>query len=158
MDAITVSVQLTPEDAVQARRLDRARNTWVGRHGTALFVIVLGVHVFAIVAIVATRSVILIPLGGVMVLTNWGIVAYRALLSVLARRAYRNDPVLNRPFTIEISEFGVRRSGYSAQGSRRWAEIPRWTQGELLYLIYAPDGTYYVVPKRFMPDATALGE
>lgn len=157
MDSITVSVQLTPEDIVQARKLDRLRRTWLGRHAaaflitvalvlTAFFMFLYGPGLFTLAMFTAVGS-----LGA-------GLVVDRVWVTTSARRAYRNDPGLNRPFTLEVTEFGLQTSGYVVPGALRWADVAHWAQGELLYLIYAADGTYRVVPKRFMPDATALGE
>jgi hypothetical protein len=72
-----------------------------------------------------------------------------------ARRQFRKQLHLQQPLTLEFSDYGLRSS---APAANAWSDIPRWTQGELLYLIYATDGTFHVVPKRFMADATMLGE
>lgn len=157
MDSITVSVQLTPEDIVQARKLDRLRTTWVGRHASA-FIILLALALTAVFVFIYGLQWFHFAIFTAIALLGVTLIVDRVWATTSARRAYRNDPGLNRPFTLEVTEFGVQTSGYATPGSHRWADLERWAQGELLYLIYAPDGTYRVVPKRLMPDATALGE
>ena len=157
MDAITVSVQLTPEDIVQARKLDRLRTTWVGRHAGA-FVILLALVLTLVFILLYGLQWFQFAIFTAIGLLGATMIVDRVWVTTSARRAYRNDPGLNRPFTIEITDFGVQTSGPAALGSFRWADVERWAQGELLYLIYAPDGTYRVVPKRFMSDTTMLAE
>ncbi|HYK10512.1 MAG TPA: YcxB family protein [Gemmatimonadales bacterium] len=157
MDSITVTVQLTPEDIAQARRLNRSRTTWVGRHASALWVTLLVVHFLAIYSVIFLPADVWVGPFFLVFLMNGYVVVDRIWLWIRTRRAFKHDPNIQRPYTVEVSDFGVRTSAY-APPSQRWEDVKRWTQGELLYLIYAPDGTYHVVPKRFMPDATALGE
>jgi hypothetical protein len=157
MDPVTVSVQLTPEDIIQARKLDRLRRTWVGRHAGA-FLILSALALTVVFMFIYGPEWFHFAMFTAVGLLGLTIIVDRVWVTTSARRAYRNDPALNRPFTIEITDFGVQTSGSSALGSLRWTDLERWAQGELLYLIYAPDGTYRVVPKRFMSDTTLLGE
>ena len=159
MDPITVDIQLTPEDAVLARRLDRSRRTWVGRHGTWLFVLVLAAHFSWLAGLFfSVGEYFWVPAFFAAWAMNVVIIGYRVWTRMIARRAYWSDANLQRPFRLEVSDFGVQSSGLAPPGTQRWGEVKRWAQGELHYLIYAPGGAYHVVPKRFMSDTAALAE
>jgi hypothetical protein len=154
MDPIVANVQLTAEDYVQAHRLHRQRSSWAGRHASAL--IVLLALVCGVVLVFLLRDIWALHLT--LVILAAGFLVDRFWVAARARRSFRADPNLQSGHTLEFSDFGVQTSARVTPSSHRWSEIPRWAEGELHYLIYAPDGTYHLVPKRSMSDTMVLGE
>lgn len=91
----------------------------------------------------------------------WGIGfgAYIALLFFVflpwkTRRSYRTQKTLHSPFTVELSDEGVRLEALHGQMSMPWKDYHKWKANDKLILLYQSDRLYNPIPRRaFASDA-----
>ncbi len=150
MTPITYDVQLTADDYLAALRLHRRRVYWFGRFrfvfwGTFLFLLVgmglIGADPFAW----TTPMLLLFFIGALWFLTE------RILLPRQARRIYRQQQSLQRPYRFMVGDDGTQAVSATVTGSHPWSDYTRWIEGPDQFLLYLSDVLFVIIPKRSVP-------
>lgn len=69
------------------------------------------------------------------------------LLPWLARRHYRQYPMIHEPFTVQLRDDGVRFTSPQGDGLLRWTHILKWRSGPHQLLLYPMPRLFHIVPR-----------
>jgi hypothetical protein len=155
MTPITYDVQLTADDYLDALRLHRRRVYWFGRFRFAYW----GTFLFLLIALGlmgsgpsawTTPGLLLFFVAALAFLTD------RLLLPRQARRIYRQQQSLQRPFRLTVTDDGIQAVSASFTGSHAWSDYRRWIEGRDQFLLYQSDVLFLIIPKRSVPRSDDL--
>ena len=156
MEPIVVHVQLTPEDYIAASRLHQRAGTWAGRHFLFVVVVWLLLVGFGVLVLSQTGEWVILAaaIGGAV---GWAWSWYYQL-PVRCRRIFRQQKALQRPYTMEFAEAGMKFSSEGTSSSRPWSEFHKWVEGPEQFLLYYSDLMFNLIPKRFVSEQPAFRE
>ncbi len=80
-----------------------------------------------------------------------GLGAYFALLFFVvvprrAKRIFRQQKTLQRPFTLEFTEAGVRNEAENGRAEMKWPDFHKWKANRSLILLFHSDALSNIVP------------
>jgi len=151
-----IHVQLEESDYVSAVNL---HNRLVGRRAKRFVVgFVLIVVVAAVAWMIKWYTVLAGAVGGlvgglgVFVLIRFLYAPWRA------RRIFRQQKSLQRPFDVSWSESGFTARDASGGHTTPWSDYIRWCENPAVFLLYHSDALFQLVPKRACPDERTVSE
>jgi len=147
MTPITCDVQLTADDYLTALRLHRRRVYWFGRFrfvfwGTFLFLLI-GLGLMGSGPNAWTTPVLLL-----LFIAALSFVPDRILLARQARRIYRQQQSLQRPYRFTVGDDGTQAVSATFTGSHAWSDYQKWIEGPDQFLLYQSDVLFVIIPKR----------
>lgn len=150
-----LTVQLEEADIVNATALSMR---WGVRMWSLLLcstVILFGFGVWALLssALVFGIFFIVLPVWAWLLL---GIGKF-FLIPRRARKRFKQSKGLQRPYTISPEKDTLNIRGQTGYNNTPWSDFLKWREDKLVFLIYSPNGTFRVIPKRVFFDSDAAG-
>lgn len=91
--------------------------------------------------------------GAIMIPLCWGFCYL--LLPRQARRLFRQQRSLHSPWTYRWSETGLENEGETGLVRFKWGDLHAWTRGRKVFLFYANDALFYMLPLHALSEAEA---
>ena len=149
MTPITCEVQLTADDYLAALRLHRRRVYWFGRFRwlfwTVFLFLVIAFGLMGSGSSAWSTPVLLMLFVGAM----W-LVTERVMLPRQARRIYRQQQSLQRPYRVTIADEGTEAVSSTSRGRHAWSDYQKWIEGPDQFLLYLSDIMFVIIPKRLV--------
>lgn len=96
-----------------------------------------------------------VSLGALMGGVLGGLVMKYAWIPWQARRIFRQQMSLHRPFELSWDEGGVHARDGNGEYRHSWADFTRWRESERLIVLNLSDAMFLMVPKRAFSDAAS---
>jgi hypothetical protein len=146
-----ISVTLTPEDYIRARRLAMRPRRWlrvIGYMVVVLFAAFFVWHAYDAFVVGGPQKSFWMLAG----LTAYFLTIYFVFSPWRTRRIYRQQKTLQRPVELELT--GSHFSGSSPHGTfhMAWADFHKWKKNEHLILVYESSALMRMIPLRAIPS------
>jgi hypothetical protein len=87
-----------------------------------------------------------------------GILSQRFAIPFRARRIYRQQKNLQRPYQLSWDDANVRTASAEGSAATPWNDFLKWREGKYTFLLYRSDMLFQMFPKRAFHDQTQIDE
>lgn len=154
---MNLSIQLTPEDYIQAVFLHmrpRPVLKWIGYFLLLLTVVVLAMSFYLAIARQDSLALPLFLLGVLVYLAF----IFLFLLPRRLRKIFRQQKSLHSPHSFAPTDEAVLIKSAVGDQKLTWDYFRKWKEGKNLFTIYQSDAVFNIIPKRFFVSAEDMAQ